>query len=511
MNPPYRRVMDAPPLLTARQMQQWDEAAIQQRGIPERVLMESAGRAAARIVHRLFPDGRVVAAVGRGNNGGDALVLLRTLHSWGRDVMAVPVPDHEVRGELLHGWTIPVARGEEAFGEFRDAAVVIDGLLGTGASGAPREPQAAAIRAMAAAARSIVALDGPSGVDLTSGRVEGEAVQADHTITFGALKRGLLLHPGRSHAGEIFVVETGFPPLAAPEVGTGVITDSWTAARWRPLPADAHKGIAGRLVILAGSETMGGAALMCGHAALRAGAGTVRVITHGSNRLALHAALPEALFTDRDSESLAAEARRAAALVAGPGIGTDSPGQRSLRELLSQLEAPLLLDADALTLLSRDPALLPDRLRSRCVLTPHPAEMGRLLDIPIDQVTGDPFAAAEAARDRFGCTVLLKGAPTLVAAPGEPTLANTTGHSGAGVGGMGDTLAGLIGALLARGFEPYVAAAIGIHRAGMAADRLGRGRPILPRDVAELLPEALSTWDAPEATGEVLLQLPPAT
>lgn len=473
--------------------------------------METAGRAAARIVNARFPEGRVVAAVGRGNNGGDALVLLRTLQSWGREVLAVPVPDHEVRSELLHGWPLPVVRGVDAASEFRHAAVIIDGLLGTGASGAPREPQARAIRAIASAGRPVVALDGPSGVDLSTGRVEGEAVQAECTITFGALKRGLLLHPGRRHAGHLFVVETGFPPLTASEVGTGVITAEWVGARWQPLPADAHKGIAGRLVILAGSATMGGAAIMCGHAALRAGAGTVRLVTPGANRLALHTTLPEALFTDRESEGLAEVAAQAMALIAGPGMGTDVAAVQSLREMLRSHEGSLLLDADALTLLSRDPSLLPERLRAHTLLTPHPGEMARLLGIETEQVTNEPFAAVEAARDRFGCAVLLKGAPTLVAAPGEPTLANLSGHSGVGVGGMGDTLAGLIGALLGRGLTPFTAAAIGIQRAGMAADRLGRGRAILPRDVAEILPEVLSDRNASGARGEVLLELPPAT
>lgn len=492
-------------------MQQWDAAAIQQAGIPERVLMETAGRAAARIVQARFPDGPVVAAVGCGNNGGDAVVLLRTLQAWGREVVAVPVAGAEVRPELLHGHAIRIAQDEMPDSVFGRAAVVVDGLLGTGADGPPREPQAAVIRSINASGRPIVALDGPSGVDLSTGQVAGEAVRAECTVTFGALKRGLLLHPGRSHAGRLFVVETGFPPLDAAAVGTGVITASWTAARWRRRPADSHKGTAGRLVILAGNERMGGAAIMCGHAALRAGAGTVRLATSGANRLAIHSALPEALFIDRVGNDLSEVVSRAAALVVGPGLGTDDGALDSLQRALAAVDAPLLLDADALTLLAGDPDLLPDRLRARTVITPHPGEMARLLGISTGEIVADPFTAVELARDRIGCVILLKGTPTIVAAPGEPTLANLTGHSGAGVGGMGDTLAGLIGALLARGFPPFDAAAIGIHRAGLAADRLGRGRLILPRDVAETLPDVLEDPDSAQSTGEILLELPPAT
>ncbi|HEX6926088.1 MAG TPA: NAD(P)H-hydrate dehydratase [Longimicrobiaceae bacterium] len=497
------------PLVTARQMQEWDHRAITELGVPERVLMESAGRAAARIVHALFPRGRVGAAVGRGNNGGDAVVLLRSLRSWGREAIAVPVGADALPAELLHGWEIPVAKEADAVSVFRDCAVVVDGLLGTGASGPPRPPQAECIRAMHAAGRPVVALDGPTGVDLTRGTVEGEAVRAECTITFGAPKRGLLLHPGRVHAGRIFVVETGFPPLRAEAVGAGVITAEWAASRWKRLPPDAHKGVAGRLIVLAGHNAVGGAPIMCGHAALRTGAGTVRIVSHAGIRVAVAAAIPEALFSDREVDDVAELARTASALVAGPGIGTDEAARVILARMLEAAECPVLLDADALTLLASDQTLLPERLRDRTLLTPHPGEMGRLLGIQTHEVTADAFGAVEAARDRFGCTVLLKGAPTLVAAPGAPVLANITGHSGVGVGGMGDTLAGLIGALMARGLPPADAAGLGIYYAGAAADRLGRGRPILPRDVAEMLPNVLG--QSVEVGGldfpEILLEL----
>lgn len=497
------------PLVTARQMQAWDRRTIDELGVPERVLMECAGRAAARIVHALHPEGRIAAAIGRGNNGGDAAVLLRTLRAWGREVVAVPVGGAELPQTLLHGWTVPTVAEAEAEQAFRNAGVVVDGLLGTGAAGAPRAPQAACIRAMREAGRPVVALDGPSGVDLSRGSVEGVAVRARATITFGAPKRGLLLHPGRAHAGRIFVVETGFPPLEVEKVGAGVITDGWAAKRWVVLPPHSHKGTAGRLVVLAGGPAMGGAAIMCGHAALRAGAGTVRIVSPPENRVAIQTAIPEALFVDRTADDLAEIGRTAAALVIGPGMGTDPAARDALVRILGTADCPLLMDADGLTLLSGEPGLLPKRLRSGCVLTPHPGEMSRLLEIPTEHVTADPFAAVESARDRFGCTVLLKGAPTLVAAPAEPTLANVTGHSGVGVGGMGDTLAGLIGALLARGIPAYEAAGLGIYYAGCAADRVGRGRPLLPRDLAEMLPRVLGR--RPESAGlefpDILLEL----
>jgi ADP-dependent NAD(P)H-hydrate dehydratase / NAD(P)H-hydrate epimerase len=511
---PYAQRRNLPlPLLTAGQMQEWDRRAIRDLGIPERLLMESAGRAAARIVHSLHPAGSVVAAVGAGNNGGDALVLLRTLRSWGREVIAVRAGAAELSRELLHGWEVPVVELGAADEVFRHASVLVDGILGTGASGAPREPQAVCVRAMNASGRPIVALDGPTGIDLTRGSAEGEAIRASETVTFGAPKRGLLLHPGRVHAGRLFVVETGFPPLEWGPETAEVITRAWAAERRLLLPPDSHKGTAGRLVILAGRPAMGGAAIMCGHAALRAGAGTVRIVSSPLNRIPIQTALPEALFVDREADDLAEVARTAKAMVVGPGMGTDDGSREALATMLHAAKGPILIDADALTILAGDSALRTVVRGERHLLTPHPGEMARLLSVTADEVTADPFAAVEEARDRFGCAILLKGSPTLVAAPARPTLANVTGHSGVGVGGMGDTLAGLAGALLARGNSVYEAAGLAIHHAGRAADRAGRGRPILPRDVAEALPFVLArddeNGDTSAGSPDVLLELPP--
>src|SRR5690606_7963642 len=225
-------------------------------------------------------------------------------------------------------------------------------------------------------------------------------------------KRGLLLHPGRGHAGRIFVVETSFPPLRRGEVAAGVITRGWVDAHWRGLPADSHKGTAGRLVIVAGRPAMGGAAIMSGHAALRAGVGTVRIVSSPLNRVPIQTALPEALFVDREADDLEEVAATARALVIGPGMGTDDFSREAVRRMVAASDVPVLLDADALTLLAADPELLGDADLARFLLTPHPGEMSRLLGRPTEEVTGDPFAAVEEGRDRFGCAVLLKGSPT---------------------------------------------------------------------------------------------------
>lgn len=500
------------PVLTAAEMRAWDERAIRRGGVPERVLMETAGRAAARLVHARYPEGRVVAAVGGGNNGGDALVLLRTLRAWGREVAAVRAGEEGGRGELMHGWEIEQLPPSEAERAFSGATVLVDGLLGTGSSGAPRPPLAALIRALNDAGPPIVALDGPSGLDFTTGAAPGEVVRADLTVTFGAPKRGLLLHPGRVHAGRIVAVEIGFPPLGSAEAGAELVTHAWAREHLPAVPASAHKGVTGRVAVVAGRAGMGGAAILCGMGALRAGAGMVQIVTAVDNRSAVHAALPEALFAAR-GEAAEREAIAAAdALVVGPAMGTDAGSVELLRAVLAECPAPVVLDADALTLLAREPGLLPEAARVRVLLTPHPAEAARLLETETGEIVRDPFAAAERLAERYGCAVLLKGAPSLVAAGGERTLVGVAGHSGVATGGMGDTMAGATGALLARDTDPRTAGALALWFCGRAAELAGRGRGLLPRDVAEALPQALQEPLRPRAAGwpEVLLDLAPA-
>lgn len=480
------------PVLTAPEMQAWDRAAIEVLGIPERLLMEVAGRAAARVLHEVYPRGRVAAAVGRGNNGGDALVVLRCLRSWGREVVAVPVSAGAERPELLHGWDVPVAKPDAAGMVFRDAAVVVDGILGTGSRGAPREPEAGLVHAILESGSPVVALDGPTGVDLTDGSVAGPAVRADLTITFGAPKRGLLLYPGRGLAGRVVAVEVGFPPLADDQFGAELVVPAWVRARLPRLPPNAHKGNAGSVAVVAGRPGMGGAAILCAMGALRAGAGVVRVVSAGTNRVPVQAAVPEAIFVERETGEVADALQRSDAMVLGPGMGTDEAALQMLRAALGGASAPVVLDADALTLLSREPELLSGETAGRAVLTPHPGEMARLLGRSTPEVVADPFGAAAAAAKRFGCVVLLKGSPVLVASPGARTLVSVSGHSGVATGGMGDTLCGIVGALLGAGAPTRDAAAMAIHLAGRAAEIAGRGRSLLPRDVADALSDALS-------------------
>ena len=496
---------------TGEESSAFDRHATTELDLPAATLMECAGRSAAEVVQRLHPRGEVVAVVGAGNNGGDALVALRTLAAWGRRVRALVVADRSQPESLLHGWNVHVVRddapGDAAWEMLAGADVVIDGVLGTGVKGAPRPRQERAIQALNAAAAFVVALDIPSGVDAATGAVPGGAVAADVTVAFGWPKLGSLVGEGRVLRGRLVVVEIGFPPLPEGRFGAALITPAWAAlARPRRDP-ETHKYRVGTVLVVAGRPGMAGAAVLAARAALRAGAGLVYVASAPENRVVLQAAAPEAIFVDAsDQDAVAQRAAAVDAVAVGPGIGTDAQGERVLAAVLQAGAQPLVLDADALTLLAAGrPRSLADVAAARpSLVTPHAGEMRRITRYTSEEILARRVEVARDAATELGCTVLLKGLPSLVASPGEPVLLDSVGTSDLATGGMGDVLTGTAGALLARGLNPRTAGALALHGSGRAAVRAGRGEGILPVDVVAHLPDALGEV----GPGESELDLP---
>jgi NAD(P)H-hydrate epimerase len=530
------------PVVTGGEATALDREARDRAGIPGRLLMENAGRSAAQIVERLFPRGRVIAAVGSGHNGGDGLVLLRTLRAWGREVAYLPVGSRPPDPALVHGYDIPAlelgaADATAATGTapapdadhlratLAGADLLVDAILGTGTTGAPRGSAATVIGALNSSGRPVLALDLPSGVDPTTGAVPGAAVQATATVTFGWPKQGLLFHPARSYCGRLLAVEIGFPPLsvrapadypasgrvgrlAVPDgestiYGAELITADWVRSRLPARPPNSYKSVSGRLMVLAGRAGMAGAAIVAAHAALRAGAGYLWVASVGENRNPLQTTLPEAIFVERaDRAALRTALASADAVLIGPGMGVDEAARELLEIVLSEMAGkPALLDADALTLLGRDEEAVRRFAADReLVLTPHPGEMSRLTGLEIDDVVSDPVGVAREFAGRTGCVIVLKGMPSVIAARGAPVLINTVGSSELARAGMGDQLAGVIAALLAAGgsaagrerLSARTAAGLGLFYAGRAADLAGRGRSLGPRDVSENLDAALA-------------------
>jgi NAD(P)H-hydrate epimerase len=348
------------------------------------------------------------------------------------------------------------------------------------------------IEAMNASGRPILALDLPSGVDAASGDVEGLAVRAAVTVTFGWPKVGLMFHPARTRCGRLIAVEIGFPPLhAAGGDAALLITPDWAAQRLPGRPPSAHKGTSGRLLMLAGTDGMAGAAVIAARAAQRAGAGLIHVASTAANRVILQTAVQEAIFVDR-SALAEWDSADAHALMAGPGIGTDDAAARALEAALDATPGVrTALDADALNIFARSADRLGDIAQNRdLVITPHPGELGRLLDESVAAIVDDPVAAARKAAARFGCSVLLKGQPSIIASPGQPLLVSSVGSSDVATAGMGDQLSGVIGAMLAAGLSAREAAAVALFYSGRAADLAGHGRSLGPADVSETLRDA---------------------
>lgn len=483
---------------TALEAARFDRFAIRERGVPEPALMENAGRQAALLLQHLFPRGGVVALVGSGNNGGDALVCLRALAAWRRPVTAVIVGQRSAPDPVLHGWELPVAAFDPANGDddslmrlLDSAAVVVDGLLGTGIRGAPRAEYAAAIENVNRSETPVVALDAPSGVDGASGRVAGSAVRAVLTIAFGWPKLGTLLYPGRACCGRIVAVEIGFPPGGEEQSRWARLVTSGWAARHLPRrgPA-AHKNAVGALAVVAGSA-MAGAAVLAARSAFRAGAGLVRVCA-SEHVGAMIGEVPEAIFAGADDPgALRAAIEQSDAVAVGPGLGHGETGARQLEVVLeARGHRPTVVDADALTLLARGACGGIEALGGTgAVVTPHPGEMARLAGTTVAEIQAARIGAARNYAADRGVITLLKGAPSLVADPEGGLLVSTTeGTSAMAVAGMGDVLTGAVGSFLAQGADPVAACGLALHVTGRAAAGSGLGASLMPSDVVEGIP-----------------------
>jgi hydroxyethylthiazole kinase-like uncharacterized protein yjeF len=495
------------PAPTGPESAELDRRAIEDVGVSQAVLMENAGRAAAAVLQRLYPKGRVVGLIGAGNNGGDALVVLRTLLSWGREARGILVADREADDPLLHGWDLPLLVDTDLDdgawqSEMATSAVVVDGVLGTGIRGAPRERQAEVIRRLSEAGRPVLAIDMPSGVDATTGAVPGEAVRADVTVAFGAPKLGTLFHPARAHTGRLVAAEIGFSPWESGDISALVATPDWARSRLPRRHTDTHKKAVGSVLIAAGGAGMAGAAILAARAAFRSGAGLVRICSVPENRSAIQAALPEAIYVDA-SDAAAVEAAReeSDAVAAGPGLGTAVAAVDLLSLVLEGPGRPTVLDADALNLAASGALNLLDIAeRMPLLITPHLGEMARLLG-PGD---ADPATSARAAAERFSCSVLLKGAPSVVSSPHGGLLVDTQTSSDMAVAGMGDALTGVCGSFMAQGLDPSTAAAVGLYCTGRSARLAGRGAALTPSDVIRWLPHAIGE----DAEGVSDLDLP---
>lgn len=487
-------------VLTAAAMQELDRRAITEIGIPGAVLMENAGRGAAETLARRFSavfPGPVLVLCGRGNNGGDGFVLARLLRDAGWQVQAVLLGErsapggdaatmldaYERSGGPLVTLTDPAALATilAGLGPF---AVAVDALLGTGFARAPEGLMAAAIDWLNRQPAPVVAVDLPSGVDASTGRLPGAAVRATLTVTFAFPKVGLVSYPGAACAGEVVTVPIGLPAgVAATAPDDVLLVDAATAAMLLPpRPSDGHKGNFGHLLAVAGSLGKSGAATMTAEAGLRAGAGLVTLAVPAGIHPVVAGRLTEVMTSPltevagevslQAMEELLVLSDGKQALAIGPGLGQGPEAGALARRLLKESPLPAVVDADALNALAGHPEVLESRQGRPTVLTPHPGEMARLSGVPVATIQADRLAAARSFAQRHGVVLVLKGARTVTAFPDGRVRINASGHAGMASAGMGDLLTGVIGGLLAQGVPAEAAATLGVYLHGLAGDRL---------------------------------------
>ena len=493
------------PLFESAEMRAADAWAIQEQGVPSLDLMERAGIGLAGVAASTAGEGPIRVVIGKGNNGGDGLVAARVLREDGYqvDVLAV-APLDELRGDPAENLRRLAGHPPEPFlpEGLEGSGAVVDALLGTGFEGRPREPVAGAIAAINAQPAPVVACDAPSGVNASTGEVEGEAVRARATATFHGSKLGLYVAPGAFHSGTVETVEIGIPRGAPGAEGAGLISPR-VLELFPHRPRAGTKFSSGVVVVVGGSAGLTGAPTMAARSAQRAGAGYVQVAVPRPAQQAVDLRLLEQMsrglpdeqgaHTPEGVEEVLGMAERAGAVVLGPGLGRTGGAVEFARQVARRVQAPLLIDADGLNAHAGALESLADRPEP-AVLTPHAAELARLLETEPESVERRRLASARQAAERSGCVILLKGDDTLVVPPEGPVAVNPGGTPALATAGTGDVLSGLIGALLAKGLGPVVAASLGAFahvRAGRAAaERFGADH-VMAGDVIDDLPAGL--------------------
>jgi ADP-dependent NAD(P)H-hydrate dehydratase / NAD(P)H-hydrate epimerase len=480
-------------LYSTAQVRALDTYAIHELGIPGYTLMKRAGEAALRYLRTRWPMAhRIVIVCGGGNNGGDGYVLGRFAQAAGLTVtLLAAVNPEELKGDARLAWEdFGVSGGEVhpfAPSLLSGGDVIVDALLGTGLRGSVREDLGQVIEKINSAGRPVFALDVPSGLDSDTGVPLGRAVSADCTVTFVGLKTGLFIGDGPEFAGTVFFDDLEItPPASAPfKPGLERIVDAEIQRALPRRPRAAHKGTFGRVLIVGSGSGMPGATRLSGEACLRVGAGVVTVAVAPENVAAISSGRPELICLSLTGASLLAEAIERAEIIAiGPGLGRTQWAREALQAVLAS-DKPLVVDADALNLIAE--ARVPPR--DNWILTPHPGEAGRLLDISTEEIQADRLASLDRLVARYGGTVVLKGAGTLVGTKGRTPALCERGNPGMASAGTGDVLTGAVAGILAQCRDNWLAARVGVLVHAMAGDAAARTgeRGLIASDIAREL------------------------
>jgi len=491
--------------------------------------MQRAGAAAASEIALRYRDrlgGGVVVLAGPGNNGGDAWVVARALAVAGVDVRVVePIPaktkdcvaERALATALLPQESIATATDTRAIAS--RVALIVDGLLGTGATGAPRGEIATLIDATNDARRRgavVVALDVPSGLDASTGATDGKAIVADLTLTFAAVKRGHLVN--RGVCGTIVVLDIGLGTPATTANAPQLVDEQWVSDVIPRTSPEANKGTRKKLAIVGGDQGMAGAAILAARASLRSGVGMVKLVVARASVPVIQEAEPHALASVWPATDAAVDeeiGKWADAVVIGPGLGRGEESRTLLERVLKQWKGPTLLDADAITLFENRAGDLAALLGNRpALLTPHPVEFGRIASAPVDRVLAERFEIGAPLAKQLGASVLLKGVPTIITSSDGRRFVSAAGTPVLATGGSGDVLSGIAGTLLAQTGDGFIAGAASAWIHGHAAERV----PQTPGDIRgltldDVVAELRGAWtfDTRPARYPVLAELPALT
>jgi NAD(P)H-hydrate epimerase len=505
-------------VVTAQTMQEIDKQAINDYGIAGLQLMESAGsRCVDEIISRFGLVGRSVIMAGKGNNGGDGYVIARLLSQKGWNVKVIVLADRDqvcgdaavnlekLPGSVIYFCTCEGQLSAQNMDEIFQADVIVDALLGTGLCSSVSGVYLEAVDLINASGRPVVSVDIPSGIHGSTGKVLGNAVRADITVTFALAKLGHVLYPGVEYTGQLVVADIGIPQNIM-EAAAGY--DFLNAETVRPLlhrrDRQAHKGRFGHCLIIAGSTGKTGAAALSANSAVRAGSGLVTLAVAENIHSILEIKTTEVMtfpLPDSGSGHLTNSAFPEIekllvgknAVTIGPGLGTRSGTYALVQNLVETVTLPMVIDADGLNALAEDITILNRKKSKQIILTPHPGEMSRLLGTSIPDVETIRLSVAQEFAGKYGVFLVLKGARTVIASPDGSVAINGSGNPGMASGGMGDVLTGVIVSLLGQGCTAWDACRLGVFLHGLAADMVAEEKGeigINASDVIEMLPYA---------------------
>lgn len=474
-------------IIDSDKMKKIDKYTMEVIKIPSLVLMERAAmEVVALIKQKIKKEDRILVVCGPGNNGADGVAAGRILFLQGYQVaILLPFDKQKYSEQMRAQLTIAENLGMsiDNSNKLNEYNIIIDAIFGIGLSKPVLGIASDIIEEINNGKHDVYSVDIPSGISADTGRVLNTAIKADYTITFGYLKQGLILYPGAEYAGEIRLADIGFPDMALPYVGADTFCYSKEdLSRLPNRKKDGHKGTFGRVLVVAGSEGMSGAAYLSAKACIKTGAGMVKVLTDSKNRNIIQTLLPEALFASYDKdEDIASMVSWAQAIVIGPGLGLTKTTERLLDLLINQQDVPLIIDADAINILAKwldndyeakskekRIKVLADLLPKNTVITPHPMELSRLLNISTSEISDNIIDIANQCSYNE-LVYVMKDARTIIAGSGKKYM-NISGNNGMATAGSGDVLTGMIAGLIAQGMENYEAACLAVYIHGLAGD-----------------------------------------